>query len=85
MAERMHRTQILFPESEYRRLRQAAHDQRRSVGSLVREAVAKQLPSSSRQKRIEAAQRLVKMRLPVKDWPEMEEEIARQRGALCEE
>ena len=80
MAERMRRTQILFPEDEYRHLKQVAKDRQCSVGSLVREAVVKQYLRRPRRQRIEAAQRLVKMRLPVRDWPEMEREI--EQGVL---
>ncbi len=83
MAERMHRAQILFPEDEYRRLKAAAQEQRRSIGSLVREAVAKQMGDEARQKRIEAAQRLISLNAPVADWPQMEEEI--MRGAIADE
>jgi hypothetical protein len=83
MAERMHRAQILFPEDEYRRLKAAAQEQRRSIGSLVREAVAKQLGDEARQKRIEAARRLISLNAPVADWPQMEEEI--MRGAIADE
>ncbi len=84
MAERMHRAQILFPEDEYRRLKAAAQEQRRSVGSLVREAVAKQIgDEAARQKRMRAALELTSMRLPVTDWPEMEEGI--MRGAIADE
>ncbi len=83
MAERMHRAQILFPEDDYRRLKAAAEEQRRSVASLVREAVAKQFEDEARRKRLEAAQRLASMNAPVADWPQMEEEI--MRGAIADE
>jgi predicted transcriptional regulator len=48
MAERMRRTRILFLEEEYRRLQEVAQEQKRSVGCLVREAVAKQYPENAR-------------------------------------
>ncbi len=83
MADRMHRAQILFPEDEYRRLKAAAQEQRRSIGSLVREAVARQIGDEGRQKRIEAARRLISLNAPVADWPQMEEEI--MRGAIADE
>lgn len=77
MAERMRRTQVLFPEEEYRRLREVAQAQHCSLGHLVREAVAKQYLRRPRKGRQEAARRLVAMKVPVADWPEMEKEIAR--------
>jgi hypothetical protein len=83
MAERMRRAQILFPQDEYRRLKAAAQEQHRSIGSLVREAVAKQLGDEARQKRLEAVRRLASMNAPVADWPQMEEEI--MRGAIADE
>ncbi len=87
MAERMRRTQILFPESEYQRLRRVAKEQRRSLGSLVRDAVARCYPEGSREARIAAARRIAeaKLDLPVQDWEEMEEELLRLRGKACGE
>jgi len=79
----MHRTQILFPEDEYRRLQEVAHEEGRSLGSVVREAVAKYQTGPSRQRHIAAAKRLLKMSLPAADWPEMERNI--MRGALLDE
>ncbi len=83
MAARMRRAQILFPEDEYRRLKAAAQEQRRSVGSLVREAVAKQFGDEARQKRLDAVRRLASLNAPVADWPQMEEEI--MRGAIADD
>jgi len=83
MAGRMRRTQVLLPEEEYERLKEVAHEQRRSIGSLVREAVAKQFPRGSREARLAAVRQLAEMQLPVADWAEMEEEI--MRGAILDE
>jgi|WetSurMetagenome_2_1015567.scaffolds.fasta_scaffold1269095_1 hypothetical protein len=77
MAERMRRTQILFPEDEYRHLQKVAQERQCSVGHLVREAVTQQYLDHPRQQRAAAARRLVQMGLPVGDWPEMEREIER--------
>jgi hypothetical protein len=79
----MHRTQILFPEEEYRRLREVAQEEGRSVGALVREAVAKHYPGPSRERRIAAVKRMLEMDVPAPDWPQMEEEII--RGFLADE
>ena len=83
MPERMHRTQVLFPEAEYRRLREVAREEGRSLGSVVREAVAKYRTGTSRERRIAAAKRLLEMDVPASDWPQMEEEII--RGFLADE
>ncbi len=87
MAERMRRTQVLFPEDEYQRLQRLAQEQRRSVGSLVREAVERCYPGTSRESRIAAARRIASARLPlpVQDWEEIEENLARARGKVCGE
>ncbi len=86
MAERMRRTQILFPETEYRRLRRVAQEQGRSIGSLVREAVERYYLEPSRARAIEAAKRIGEMNLPipVQDWEEIEEELARIRAKGCD-
>ena len=79
MAVRMKRTQILLPEEQYRRLQEEAASWRCSLGHLVREAVAKTYllpPKTARQK---AARRLVKMKLPVEDWEEMEKQMVAVR------
>jgi hypothetical protein len=77
VAQRMKRTQVLFPEEEYRRLREVAESRHCSLGHLVREAAAKQYLRRPRKGRQEAARRLVTMKVPVADWPRMEEEIRR--------
>jgi hypothetical protein len=82
MAERMRRTQVLFPEDEYQRLQRLAREQGRSVGSLVREAVERCYPGGSREARIAAARRIANARLPlpVQDWGEIEDGLTRARG-----
>jgi predicted transcriptional regulator len=45
------RVEILFDEVEYRRLEEAARVKRQSVGSLVREAVAKYVTRPSEEER----------------------------------
>ena len=79
MPARMKRTQILFPEDEYRRLQEEAASRHCSVGHLVREAVTKAYLRRPRKARQEAARRLVDMKLPVADWPRVEQQIARGR------
>jgi hypothetical protein len=78
----MKRTQILFPEDEYRYLRREAAARHCSVGHLVREAVGQVYLAQPRQARLDAARELIEMDLPVADWPQIEEEI--ERGARDE-
>ena len=80
MARRMRRTQILFPEEQYRLLQREAAERKASVGMLVREAVAKRYAARSQEARLEAWRRLTEMNLPVADWEQMEAEI--ERGFL---
>ncbi len=80
MVKRMKRTQILFPEEQFRLLEKEAAQRKCSIGLLVREAVTKEYTASSREKRLEAARRLAAMNLPVLDWEELEKEI--ERGFL---
>ena len=77
MPVRMKRTQILFPEDQYRRLQKMAEERQCSLGQLVREAVAQANLRRPRKGRQEAARRLVGMAVPVGDWSELEQEIAR--------
>ena len=80
MSSRMKRTQILFPEEEYRRLQEEAASRNCSVGQLVREAVEKAYVRRPKRARQQAARRLVGMRVPVADWVEMERETAEGMG-----
>jgi len=79
MSVRMKRTQVLFPEEEYRRLQQMAAARNCSLGHLVRQAVAKEYLRRPKKVRQEAARRLVEMRVPVAAWPRLEKEIAQGR------
>jgi hypothetical protein len=78
----MKRTQILFPEEQYRRLQREAAGRKCSVGELVRAAVANEYFRQSAKTRLKAARRIARMRLPVANWPQMEREI--ERGALSD-
>jgi hypothetical protein len=80
MAQRMKRTQILFPEGEYERLRKEAEARSCSIGQLVRDAVKITYLARPEKKRRDAARRLIAMELPVVDWEQMEEEIAKGRN-----
>ena len=85
MAKRMKRTQILFPEEQYRLLQREAAERKASIGTLVREAVSRHYAGYSQGARREAARRIVAMKLPVSDWDEMEREIERGMVNGCGE
>jgi len=75
----MKRTQVLFPEDQYRRLRQEAKARGCSVGELVRDAVSQVYLEGSKEARLAVVRRIAAMNLPVADWPQMEEEMGYAR------
>ena len=74
------RLQVLFPQQEYHALEHIARVRHRSVGALIREAVAAQYLKPRRTTRRSRAARIAKMKLPVSGWKEMKAEIV--AGAL---
>ena len=81
MPERMtKKTTILFPPKLYKHLERVAHRQHRSVGDLVREAVAVQYGTDGVGARVKAIDALARVNAPVGEPEELEAEI--QRGAL---
>ena len=72
------RTQVLLTLEQRRRLERRAHDEHRSVGAIIREAVDLYTGSSGRT-RDEAASSLFRADAPVGDWVAMKQEI--ERGA----
>lgn len=75
MAKLTKRAQILFPKDKYALLEKVAYKQKKSVSSLVREAVEEKYLAKEAQKKDEIINRIKKMNLPVGDPEEMEEEI----------
>ena len=71
------RVEILFEPSEYRRLEELAGASGRSVGSVVREAVAKYVLQPSDEKRREAFEWFAQQSGPVGAPEEIKEEILR--------
>ena len=81
MPERMtKKTTILFPPTLYTHLERVAHEQNRSVGDLVREAVAVQYGATGVRARVKAIDVLARVNAPVSEPEELEAEI--QKGAL---
>lgn len=73
------RTQVLLTREQRDRLERLAAERGVSVGALIREAIDRYLPPRTRS-REEAFEAIRGLRLPVGDWPAMEEEII--RGAI---
>lgn len=71
------RVEILFDASEYRRLEELAQTKKRSVGSMVREAVAKYVLQPTDQERGEALEWFAAQRGPVGSPEEIKEDILR--------
>ncbi len=72
------RTQVLLSRDQVERLKRIAARDRRSVGSVIREAVDRYLETVP-ERRAEAARRIAAMELPVADWETMKAEILRGR------
>jgi Arc/MetJ-type ribon-helix-helix transcriptional regulator len=74
------KTTILFPPKLYKHLERVASRQHRSVGDLVREAVAVQYGTDGAAARVQAIDTLARVNAPVGEPEELEAEI--QKGAL---
>jgi predicted transcriptional regulator len=75
------RTQVLLSPEQLARVRRLATRERRSVGSVIRDAVDA-YTTSGEVARKEALERLYALEAPVADWETMKAEIL--RGALGE-
>lgn len=71
------RVEVLFEPSEYRRLEEVARAQKRSVGSVVREAVEKHVVRPTEEERRKAIEWFAAQRGPVGSPEEIKEEILR--------
>ena len=81
MPERMtKKTTILFPPALYKHLERVARGQNRSVGDLVREAVAVQYGADGVAERVKAIDALARVNAPVGKPEELKAEI--QKGAF---
>lgn len=72
------RTQVLLAPEQLARLKRIAARQRRSVGSVIREAVDRYLEGSP-DRRAAAAEAITAFELPVADWEVMKAEILRSQ------
>ena len=80
------RVEILFEPSEYRRLEELAGASGRSVGSVVREAVAKYILQPTKEERRKAAEWLASQTFEDigGEWEQVKEEIAEERARQIE-
>lgn len=74
------RVQVLFEPGQVARLQAIAEAEGKSVGALIREAVARTYLEPDRAERLEAVRRMAKMDLPVSDWEQMEREATNRYG-----
>lgn len=80
MRELTRRLHVLFSDQKFHALERVARAQKRSVGSLIREAVEGRYLKRRGPARRGRVGRIAKMNLPVADWKAMKEEII--AGAL---
>jgi hypothetical protein len=71
------RVEILFEPSKYHVLEEIAQTERRSVGSLVREAVEKYVLRPAREERREALEWILSEEDDLGPWEELKEAISR--------
>ena len=83
MAQYDKRIQFLASREQYRLLQEEAARRGTSLGAAIRRAVDEVYARRAKAARLRAARRLVRGRLPVADWPQMEEEII--QGMLKDE
>lgn len=68
------RTQVLLSREQRERLERIAVREGRSVGSVIREAIAS-YTAGGPGSRLEAVEAMIGMQLPVADWEQMKAEI----------
>ena len=75
------RVEVLFEPAEYRRLEEIAHAGKRSVGSVVREAVEKYVLQPTQEQRRKAADWIASQTWEDigGDWEEVKREIIEER------
>jgi len=71
------RVEVLFEPSEYHRLEEMAQAERRSVGSLVREAVEKYVLQPTQEEKRRALEWILRGEDDLGSWEELKEAISR--------
>jgi hypothetical protein len=80
------RVEVLFEPSEYRRLEEIAQAEKRSVGSVVREAVDKYVMQPTEEERRRAAEWIASQTFEDigGDWEQVKREITEERARQLE-
>ncbi len=75
------RVEVLFEPSQYRRLEEIAQAKKRSVGSMIREAVAKYVSGPTEERRRQAAEWIASQTFEEigGDWEQVKREIIEER------
>ena len=72
------RLQTVLTEDQFEALSKIAAEMEKPISVLIREAIEKTyLEPSRRDRRRAAAKRLISMNVPIGDWEQVEDEIAR--------
>jgi hypothetical protein len=71
------RVEVLFEPSEYHQLEEIAHTRRRSVGSIVREAVEKYVLQPTHKQKRSALEWILSGEDDLGSWKELKEAISR--------
>ena len=75
MSELTKRLQLLLTPEQYKMVQLYAKKHKKSIGSVIREALDKIISERSKKEKQKAVQRLLSRKLPVSNWEQMEEEI----------
>jgi hypothetical protein len=73
------RVEVLFDPKQYAELERVAHQNGKSVGGLIRDAVERLYLQPSREERLKAVERLVSQNFDFGSWEEVKEEIIRSK------
>jgi predicted DNA-binding protein len=77
MAVYTHRVQSVLTQEQYEALVELSQSTEKPLSVLIREAVEKTyLDQQERDRRQAALERLLSLKAPVSDWPDMEQEIS---------
>ena len=75
MSKLTKRLQLLLTPEQYKMLQLYAKKHKKSIGSVIREALDKMISGRSKKEKKKAVERLLSRKLPVSDWEQMEKEI----------
>jgi hypothetical protein len=73
------RVEVLFDPKQYAELERVAHQNAKSVGGLIREAVERLYLQPSREERLQAVKWLTSQNIDFPPWEEVKEIIIREK------